>query len=514
MPLPGLSGRSVSLPRCGYVSDLRLGDEYQYVLRRRFADKYAGVMLPQPGVILNPWETEETTNESQAAAEGQAVPPSAAAPKSSSSLRRQARQAIARAVESSDYDFLEGGGVLLANLRADENGIVTIPADAIDAMPIIQIVVSDPATTMQRTLSAPLKEAKTVDLRLPKSLEADRALSFERAVSIVSKENPLDLSSLGSAQLQVYGDVGHLWKLYQTLIDDPRLTEFEVLANWSELDQDAKLKSYAQLASHELHLFLWSHDRDFFNEVVAPYLSNKKEKQFVDDWLLDNDLTPYTKLWRYNQLNAAERALLAMRLPESRSAIQRELREIVEKQRINYDLVRRQIESALRTESLFESDFESEELGQDKLSLGVVAGSIVMDAEENAAMDVDAFAFGVPMSGANRQLAELKAKVGKKNALARPMLGKAFRGRSAGGMGGGGYGFYRDLDSTKQWAESHWDRVRVVGGPEPASLIPIDAFWADLAMCELGDIRGSTNVLRPSVIDTLRWWRWRCVDCH
>ena len=80
LPLPELSGRSVSLPRCGYVSDLRLGDEYQYVLRRRFADKFAGVMLPQPGVILNPWETEETTNESQAAAAGQAVPPSAATP--------------------------------------------------------------------------------------------------------------------------------------------------------------------------------------------------------------------------------------------------------------------------------------------------------------------------------------------------------------------------------------------------------------------------------------------------
>ena len=57
--LPGLSGRSVSLPRCGYVSDLRLGDEYQYVLRRRFAEKYPGVMLPQPGVILNPWETKK-----------------------------------------------------------------------------------------------------------------------------------------------------------------------------------------------------------------------------------------------------------------------------------------------------------------------------------------------------------------------------------------------------------------------------------------------------------------------
>ena len=70
LPPPRLYGRNVALPRCGYIGDLRLGDEYQYVLRRRYAAKYPGVMLPQPSVILNPWETEETVNTSQSAREG------------------------------------------------------------------------------------------------------------------------------------------------------------------------------------------------------------------------------------------------------------------------------------------------------------------------------------------------------------------------------------------------------------------------------------------------------------
>ncbi len=79
LPLPRLTGRGVRLPDSGYVSDLRLGDEYQYVLRRRYANKYPGVMLPQPSVILNPWETEETSSISQMARDGEAPPASAAA---------------------------------------------------------------------------------------------------------------------------------------------------------------------------------------------------------------------------------------------------------------------------------------------------------------------------------------------------------------------------------------------------------------------------------------------------
>ena len=70
-------------------------------------------------------------------------------------------------------------------------------------------------------------------------------------------------------------------------------------------------------------------------------------------------------------------------------------------------------------------------------------------------------------------------------------------GRRGGIADGIVAGFYRDLDSTKQWAESHWDRVRTVGGPAPASLIAIDPFWLDLANSDLDQISVSSNLLRP-----------------
>ena len=338
------------LPDSGYVSDLRLGDEYQYVLRRRYANKYPGVMLPQPSVILNPWETEETSSTSQMARDGQAPPASAAAAEPGMAAASMAAKDSQAQAASSDYDFLADSGVVIGNLRPDDNGVVTIAADLIDGLPILQIVACDPVTILQRTVTAELKNAETVDLRLAKSLDAKIPLLFERGVSIASPDNPLDLKSLGSAQLQVYASVRALLKLYKTLVNDPRLGDFDELGIWHTLDREAKLDAYSRLASHELHLFLSFHDQSFFNEVIKSYLENKKEKQFIDHWLLGDDLSPYTKLWRYNQLSAAERTLLAMRLPDARETVRRELREIVASQDENHAAVRKSIEN--RTDEL------------------------------------------------------------------------------------------------------------------------------------------------------------------
>ncbi len=491
LPFPRLYGRNLSLPRCGYVGDLRLGDEYQYVLRRRYAAKYPGVMLPQPSVILNPWETEETVNTSQSARGGEA-PPRSAAPPAAPDMEAARKRAASRAqITSSDFDFIADPGALVANLRADENGVVTIPADVVKGLPLVQIIVSDPVNLLQRTITGPLAELETVDLRLAKALDQDKPLSFERAVSIVSKDEPLDIDSLGSAQLQVYGSFGELMTLYKTLVGDPRLADFDELATWHTLEPGAKSAAYARLASHELHLFLWSYDRPFFDEVVRPYLENKKEKQFLDDWLLEKDLAAYTKLWRYNQLNAAERALLALRLPETREMVRRELRETIAQQDINYQLIRNQIESALKQDGLVEMDKRVS--GR---SRNAQADDMMMEMMDGA---VDSFAAAAPSSRALRieklKLAEAKGQ--SRNAA--NALQAEFGGRM-GGMGGGGFAgkaFYRDLDSTKQWAESHWDRVRTVGGPLPASLIDTDPFWLDLASGELDSIGVSSNLLRP-----------------
>lgn len=488
LPFPPLTGRGVRLPDSGYVSDLRLGDEYQYVLRRRYAKKYAGVMLPQPSIILNPWETQETSSTSQMARQGQAPTASAAPTEAAMAAPAAAGKDSQAQAISSDYDFLADPGLVIANLRPDDHGIVTVAADQIDGLPILQIVACDPITMLQRTVAAELIEAETNDLRLGQALDAKTPLSFERGVSIASPEHPLDLKSLGSAKLQVYASVQALLKLYKTLVNDPRLSDFDALGIWHTLDRDAKLEAYSRLASHELHLFLAFHDRSFFDEVIKPYLENKKEKQFVDHWLLGNDLSPYLRLWQYNQLNAAERTLLAIRLPEARELVRREFDEIVASQDDNHLAVRRVIESALMSNEMQmegkDVELRLEELGERLDRSGAISEALFgqLSAED--------------LPSRRKRTSERSTRDVPAKAEARDM-NRMFRGRTAGGGLGGGGAFFRDLDSTKQWAESHWDRIRTVGGPTPKSLIEVSAFWADLARMDSGEIGISTNLLRP-----------------
>ncbi|WP_345684324.1 carboxypeptidase-like regulatory domain-containing protein [Novipirellula caenicola] len=500
LPMPGLRGRSVSLPRCGYISDLRLGDEYQYVLRRRYAAKYPGVMLPQPSVILNPWETEETSNTSQSVTAGDE--PRASAPQDNlSRMRAEAdRRSEDTEAPTSDYDFLADCGVTITNLRPDENGVVSVPANLIDGLPLLQIIVTDPSTVIQRTMTAPLDDIETIDLRLAKAIAAEKAVSFERAVTIVSKDKPLDFQQLGSAQLQVYGNVAALLKLYLTLVPDPRLEEFQELATWDQLEKSAKLEAYSRLASHELHLFLKMHDPHFFAEIIKPYLENKKEKQFVDHWLLEDDLKPYTELWKYNQLNYAERALLAIRMPKVRNQVQRELKEWIDLQDTDHQQIRINIESALKANVMFE-DFGSDMMMMDDMAEFEGLGG------RGGGMGGGGFAFG---GGAMPRNDKAKAAPARKKrsldlkdfeSLDRERLGeeeeKRVLGRFSRRSAARELAFFRELDSTKQWAESQWDQVFTVQEPFPSDLIEVDPFWADLALSDSDNPPVSSHLLYP-----------------
>ena len=54
-----------------YVSGRRIGEEYRYIIERKFAKKYPGNLLERPGLLLNPWELRSTETSVQQAQQGQ-----------------------------------------------------------------------------------------------------------------------------------------------------------------------------------------------------------------------------------------------------------------------------------------------------------------------------------------------------------------------------------------------------------------------------------------------------------
>ena len=41
---------------------MTLGDEERYIIERRYAKHFPGVMLPRPSLLMNPWELPEDSS--------------------------------------------------------------------------------------------------------------------------------------------------------------------------------------------------------------------------------------------------------------------------------------------------------------------------------------------------------------------------------------------------------------------------------------------------------------------
>jgi hypothetical protein len=126
------------------------------------------------------------------------------------------------------------------------------------------------------------------------------------------------MADITSSRFELYDSLAKVYSLYTTLSGDAKLAEFSFVTRWPQLPDEEKRAKYSEFACHELNLFLYHKDPEFFRAVVAPLLENKKEKQFLDLWLLGSDLNEFLQPWNFQRLNVAERILLAQRIAADR----------------------------------------------------------------------------------------------------------------------------------------------------------------------------------------------------
>lgn len=314
--LPDSPGERLRIPlepaESMYASGRTVGDEYRYVLERRYAAKHPGVMLDRPGLVLNPWALRDSGSDVQEAASGEgyasrkqkmtapyaAVPP---APPPPPGGRNQS---------ASSLDWLDVPPVVLVNL-VPANGAVRVPREGLP--PDVRIVVTGRNQHLERRLSLDDPNLPVRDRRLAASLDVAQAFATTKLTSSLTPAKPLEIADRGSSRLRAFRSLREAYDLLATLCPDSRFAEFRFLVDWGTLSGEEKLKKYNEFASHELHFFLRRKDPQFFAEVVRPFIQNKLEKTFLDRWLLEADLSRYLEPWPYQQLNAVERILLARR---------------------------------------------------------------------------------------------------------------------------------------------------------------------------------------------------------
>lgn len=335
-----------------------LGEEYQYVLNRKtHSTHWAGNLLTKPSTLLTPWSIADTTTSKQVMQDENTsnvlerssfrralgLSQKVAAMGAAYNLRCAGASIPSRAPPL--LNFLVHPSVALANLIPDlETGIVSVPFSAIEEGGFLEIFALDGHQASLRTFSVPHSTGdlvfQTRDLRFKSPLDHTKHYIGERTgINLDPKPEAtvtdgstaagasvaLASSSSSPSAVRVINSISQVFDLMLTLLgaEDQKKTlrKFGFITDWHRLSNNAKKDKFSKWNCHELNLFLYKKDRDFFNAVVAPFLKNKLRKSFMDHYLIGAPMEQYVALNEFNKLTCMEKCLLAQRVPSLQEAV-------------------------------------------------------------------------------------------------------------------------------------------------------------------------------------------------
>jgi hypothetical protein len=312
LTLPSRSAVMVGRGRSHYLSGRDIGDEYRYILERKRSKRFAGNLAERPSLLLNPWAIRTTSSTVQHAAggSGYASADEAALRSASAPAPASARPSPMAIGNSTNLDFLAAPGFVAIGLVPDDEGCVTIDRAALVHANLVRVVVADPLQVASRELRLAEVDAPPRDLRLLDALPVGGHFIQRKQASALAAGDALVVDDVRTAKLEPIDTLAKAHALLLTLSGDAHLREFEFVTRWPSLSVQDKRERYSKYACHELHLFLARKDRKFFDEVVRPYLAHKRDKTFLDHYLLGDDLQRFLEPWAFGRLNALERILL------------------------------------------------------------------------------------------------------------------------------------------------------------------------------------------------------------
>jgi hypothetical protein len=532
-PLPQRQGALVTTPKAltRYVEGRDIGDEYRYILERKYAQKYPGNMLSRPSLLLNPWALRKTETGQQAPAAGSAF-------RGVGSGRGGRQSGVSAGPPRgtgegfSNLDYLSQQAVVLTNLQPDDKGIISIKRADLGAHVQLHILAADPRNTVYRESPLPEVEMPFLDQRLLAGLDPAQHFAEQKQITALTAGGKLLIADVATSKAEMYDTLGKVYALYGTLSGEPKLAEFAFVTGWNKLTPQQKREKYSKYACHELNFFLARKDAEFFEKVIHPYLANKKDKTFMDHYLLGDDLSGYLRPWQYQRLNVPERVLLGQRIAAERAAAARSVTEL-------YNLLPPDIE---RFNHLFKTALRGSALetaapmvppgalppvviltdGDATVVNGsgtVVAGGANFSTDLHLERGVPIAGLAMPAGAAEgtKAAAEMPAAAPAPAAAARPPGTGVAPKASAGAKGRGGEAevakaqvkldemrdqeemlsaeltdgksdfdkrkavrqFFQKLDKTEEWAENNYYKLPIE--QQIASLVPVNSFWRDYA---------------------------------
>ncbi|OQX27089.1 MAG: hypothetical protein BWK80_07135 [Desulfobacteraceae bacterium IS3] len=272
-----------------------------------------------------------------------------------------------------------------------------------------------------------------------------------------------------------------MYRFFSTLNNSPDFKEFAFILRWADMKDKEKEETYSKYSCHELNLFLYYKDRKFFDRVILPYIAHKKDKTFMDRWLLGENLEEYLKPWAFSQLNAAEKILLARRLPKEKERIAKHIKDQADLIPPDIDTYNRLFDTALRGRSLEESPEKPGAIGgmyQVSDAKEALKSKKVRDEEDTDAMMASEEAQPEMAAPPPSPPAVKREAFSGKDKAAAPK--EFFKGRAEERKAV--RRFFRSPDKTQEWAENNYYHVLIEN--QNADLIKVNRFWNDYAQSD------------------------------
>ncbi len=486
-----------------YLTGRNIGDEYRYIIDRKYAVKFPGNMLKRPELLLNPWAIRKTDAGTQRPAAGGHFRAKGQGGRSSRGALAGQAEAAQRAGNFANLNFLAEPSSVLLNIQPDAKGVVKIPIDALAGKQHVRIAAVDPENTVYREVSLAETKPKFSRQDLVLALDPKKHFAEQKRITALAKGADFTLADIATSPMELYDTLGKVYGLQVTLSRNSTLKKFGFVLGWPKLKVDKKRELYSKYACHELNYFLMRKDPDFFKKTIQPYLRNKKDKTFMDRLLIGDEVGEYLKPWAFAQLNTVERILLAQRIRAEHAHTARHVGDMFDLLPPNIERFNHLFRTALKGSSLDTGDMlglvaAGEKSLESRLrshrgrfggGTGRARGPAPTDAPGEAAMDAMIVAAAKrPTATPPRTAAPKPSVIAKsKKSLSSRMKrsGKEDARDPRGYFAKDGKKrdkvrqLYRKLDKTMEWAENNYYHLPIES--QNASLITVNAFWRDYA---------------------------------
>ena len=306
--IPERAPEEFSSPKAVYVDSRVLDPEIRYVLERRQLPRFVGNTLPRPQILSKRQElgyTVEETKENMINYDDYInIPMSASCSAPRSGLFGSA-QGMSRGNDNRNsgkyFDFLENQARWKEINVVD--GIAEVPD--LDGFGLVFIIATNGVGVASRVYCCEQKN-ECRDLTAKKIFDSDKAYIEKNLCSAVVEASCFTLSDCENS-FQLIDSLEKLYSLQKEIYGKNKYHEWRFLSMWDSLSVKEKEEKCEKYLCHELNIFIYHKDPDYFARVIRPFLACKLEKTIIDKYLLSESLEAYEDSWSY--LNALEKVV-------------------------------------------------------------------------------------------------------------------------------------------------------------------------------------------------------------